>query len=477
MSVYTREALIGQIARTLGQRKLYWFGTRGDDAASLIDLEPFQGCFSYINTWSGWPLEFTGSLEDITHRRVDLDAYDIDDHINDPEVQELRQAMLYAMSHESAIVTYRPSEFLSILGFQRSHSCQYLGLFFQTQHAFEFKPWVENMVAHAKPEIGWLGWEYVAKEDRDIAAQRLTRQPVVLRGSRGSGGVGMRKASTPGEFLQGWPDDDTAFVNVAAYRQDCLPLNIGAVVWPDGGVTLHWPSVQLIGLLGLTTTPFGYCGNDFAATASLPPEYLDLLEKTTRQLGGLIYAQGYRGAFGVDYLLDPRTGELLFTEINPRSQGSTRLSCAISRELGQPCILLEHIAAMLAVQNQDSAISCPEQAPLQEWVHDAPPTAQIIVHNTSATAAKIDPGPVLQKLTIKKQIDEASIIVNGQTICDSDAVICNLRLARNVTPDGYSLHSNVDRTLLDAGIYNLNSITESPNTQQDNLLSIHQIEG
>ena len=135
---------------------------------------------------------------------------------------------------------------------------------------------------------------------------------------------------------------------------------------------LHPGSVQLIGIRGATTREFGYCGNDFAAFALLDQQLIEEVDDATRRIGRWLGADGYRGAFGVDFMWSG--GTLYFAEINPRMQGSTAVSTALATGLGLPDVVLDHLAATLELRPTASLS-------LSDWARELPPSAHLVVHN------------------------------------------------------------------------------------------------
>ena len=51
-----------------------------------------------------------------------------------------------------------------------------------------------------------------------------------------------------------------------------------------------------------------------------------MARRYTQRLGDQLYAEGYRGYFDVDYLIDEATGELYLGELNPRICGASPLT-------------------------------------------------------------------------------------------------------------------------------------------------------
>ena len=141
-------------------------------------------------------------------------------------------------------------------------------------------------------------------------------------------------------------------MSVAPYLASATPLNVGATVWPET-VTVHHPSVQLVGIPQLVTRPFGYCGNDFGLMKDTEPAIVDEVESITIRVGEWLRSQGYLGTFGVDFLV--HDGQVLFSEVNPWFQGSTHASCRLSIEEDRACLMLEHLASRLVAESSTLA--------------------------------------------------------------------------------------------------------------------------
>lgn len=431
----TRSALRAAVSDALANRHLIWSGIRGDDVESLSDLPQLSGSFTITNAYRTRPLQGSLAYEESTGVRVDLETWDIDEHLADEATVEFRRHLLRAMSSDCALLPYRPSKFLSAATFARADRCLNLGLFGSHQFAFEHKPWVESELARLG--VATLDWHYLADEEQLDARRWLEDGPVVIRRSRTSGGEGMFLVEREADIDQLWPSNDEAFASVSRYVAGATPLNVGGTVWDDG-VTVHYPSVQLIGIPSCVTRPFGYCGNDFAATKSLPPATLDEIEATTARVGGWLSAHGYRGTFGVDYLLDE--GRLLFTEVNPRFQGSTRASAELSVATSQACLLLEHLAAMLH-------LPAPELAPLRDRVAEAPDLAQVIVHWAGATPAAPDSSALFDLIASVVPSVRMDVALPADVAASPGAALGRFVMRRSVTADGYRLDGDLDRAI------------------------------
>lgn len=421
-----RRALIAALDARLGKRQLVWAGIRGDDVESLTDLPQTSACYSIIGAYAQRGTITSLAVEEISKRRVDLESWDIDDYRQTDDVLQFRRALLNTLGRPSALLPYRPSRFLSAIWFARRDLCLNLGLFGAHQFAFEHKPWVETSLAHLG--IATVPWTYVADEERWRAKEMLKHGPILLRVSRTSGGQGFSRVDDADHFDQLWPDTDEAFVGAAPYLSDMLPINIGATVWRDG-VTVHYPSIQLIGIAKCVTRPFGYCGNDFGRARELEPARIDEIEERTVCIGHWLRTKGYRGSFGVDYLLGA-DGVLRFTEVNARFQGSTCASARLSIEADRACLPLEHIAAMLD-------LDAPAQVPLRDLVNEITPLAHVVVHWTGARPAHLDPTSLHQALA--RRHTSSDVATRPELLTDPGGVVTRLTFRQGVTTTGFDL--------------------------------------
>nr|AGC71415.1 protein of unknown function DUF201 [uncultured bacterium A1Q1_fos_1000] len=418
----SRDALLKRIDESLGERCLVWFGIRGSDAGSLLQLRQFRDAFSITDALPAAKMRTSVALEDLTGRRVDLDSYDID-YDDGPHVQRLRLQILTLLRQQAAVAAYRPSHFLSAIGFASFPAADMLGLFKDRQTAFEHKPWVETELQ--RRGIRTVEWSYVAAEHRHVIRERLSAGPLVLRPNRTSGGAGVLLLNSEDQLDQLPTDDSDHFVGVSDFMGNAIPLNVGAVVWASGQITLHPASIQLIGLPSCTSRRFGYCGNDFAAFELLDPSVVTEVEALTLRIGTWLANLGYLGAFGVDYLLNEDT--LLFAEINARLQGSTAVSAAMAARAGHSDIVLEHVAAGLGLEPVMSMT-------LQDWASELPPTSQVIVHNARHQPARVEGTPS----TIAKDW-RIELTPSRDLFIEPGAVIARIVAPRQVTRTGFEL--------------------------------------
>jgi ATP-grasp domain len=419
---------VGEIERRLEGCRLIFFGTRGTDSRSLLDLNGFADVFSQIAPLDA-PSIHEICLESLTGERVDLDSYSID---LDPSaaVHDLRKGLLRAFSRPAAVLPYRPSAVLAAACFPRANLVRYMGVFHEKQACFEHKPWIETQLAAAGIRV--LPWAYFADDDRILIREAAEAGPLVLRANRSDGGAGLTLIEDPAQLEAGWPVHGDGFLAAAPYLAPSLPLNVNACVFPGGEVALHSPSLQLIGVPSCTGRRFGYCGNDFARIAELEPRQLDELESMTRTAGRWLERQGYIGAFGIDALL--HDGDIYLIEVNPRFQGSSAVAAELARDLDRPDIFLDHIAAFLGLPP-------PSQMPLCELARMQPATAHVVCHNLldrPVRAALASPDDLVAR---------CSLLPAPGTIVQPHAALFALRYHHAVTDTGQTLVTAVEEHL------------------------------
>src|ERR1700722_3159371 len=420
-----RVALLRDVSAELRHRRLGWAGIRAAAPEPLADLPQFEGAYTIINAYSRRLSVDGQAYEDLTGVRVDLETWDIDDHLDAPETATFRRAMLQALSVPSTLLPYRPSSFLSAIYFARRDRCLNLGLFGGHQAAFEHKPWVETSLSDLG--VRTIPWTYVADEEQLRTDDMLRRGPLMLRRSRTSGGEGIVRVDDAGQARHQWPRVAEAFVGVAPFLSGGVPVNVGATAWHDG-VTVHYPSVQLIGIPDCVTRPFGYCGNDYGRAKDLGRAILDQIELATVTIGNWLRSYGYRGTFGVDFLV--HDGVPLFTEVNPRFQGSTHASCKLAIGAGESCLMLEHLAAIMGM-------SAPPQRPVAELAAEAPALAHFVVHWTGEEAERLDPSLLVRLAIATGRSIRAQVLARPALLTQREAVVARIVCRESMTRTGF----------------------------------------
>jgi predicted ATP-grasp superfamily ATP-dependent carboligase len=162
--------------------------------------------------------------------------------------------------------------------------------------------------------------------------------------------------------LQGRP------VKVAEYVAG-RPGTLHAVVDWAGRVVVSAPIVQVTGEPALTPYPLGSCGNDFTWRPAPHPGAAPA--KIAEAMGPVLAERGYRGAFGLDFVV-PGPDEAVLIELNPRLTASFALYASWC-----PRLLDDHLTALAG----DDL----EPARLQ-----AIPGGQLLVHQLKGSGAPLE---------------------------------------------------------------------------------------
>lgn len=147
--------------------------------------------------------------------------------------------------------------------------------------------------------------------------------------------------STPSDYARHAPAIEAAPGVKIMKRIRCRQAAIEACVTRHG-VVVGPLATELVGFPELTPHRGGWCGNEIAP-GLFAPAIVDAAADLTRRFGERLAVTGYRGVFGLDFLLDQDTGELFLGELNPRITGLTPLTTQIAGEIGCLPLLLLHL--------------------------------------------------------------------------------------------------------------------------------------
>lgn len=434
----SRSERLRQIEQRIGRRRLIWFGTRGSDAVPLLHYPQFTDCASLIAPLQAVSVSHEACLETILQQRVDLERYNTDADRSE-QALALHRFLGQACDSPAVLVAYRPAAFLTSVHYPRADHVQYLGLFHAKQALFEHKPYVETEFGgwarhvYGDEAASCLPWRYYADEDIGLVEEVLEQAPIVLRSNYTSGGIGLTLVHDMFELRQRLPSHVDGFLAASPFLDPNIPLNVNACVFPDGSVSFHAPSLQLIGITSCSNRRFGYCGNDFGRVRDLEPEVLDALENVTLQCGRWLHSSGYTGAFGVDAML--HHNQVYLTEINPRFQGSSAVAATLAAEMDLPDLYCDHMAAFMG-------LAPVEGRSVSELATQQPPWAQIICHNrTDRSLRRSEANPPPDPGYTVALLPALGVEVHPE------AVLFKILAPESVTLDGHTILPKYDSIL------------------------------
>jgi hypothetical protein len=122
------------------------------------------------------------------------------------------------------------------------------------------------------------------------------------------------------------------FINGKTYTLNCLVLRNGEVI--TGSI-----SEQITGLKSATTNPNTTCGNDFTSPGKLSKKQVKKIQEIAKDTGSALYRKGYRGLFGIDVIIQQKTGEAYFIEVNTHQPASISFEAKLHRQIGKVPLL------------------------------------------------------------------------------------------------------------------------------------------
>lgn len=124
----------------------------------------------------------------------------------------------------------------------------------------------------------------------------------------------------------------------------------------EGCITRHGTLVgpfleSLVGYPELTPYRGGWCGNDIYPTVLTPAQRKKAIAMT-KALGDRLAAEGYKGFFELDFLVDVDTGGVFLGEINPRISGISPITHVTLGSYADLPLFLFHLLEYLRVDYQ-----------------------------------------------------------------------------------------------------------------------------
>ena len=117
------------------------------------------------------------------------------------------------------------------------------------------------------------------------------------------------------------------------------------------GILSTCPQYQLIDIPDLYNPQKGsglFCGHDWSSS-NFSERILDQAYNSVEKIGNYFKTLGYRGIFGIDFILDKNTQELYITECNPRLLGSFPTLAMTQLQNNEPPILAFHLLEYLDI--------------------------------------------------------------------------------------------------------------------------------
>jgi D-alanine-D-alanine ligase-like ATP-grasp enzyme len=162
------------------------------------------------------------------------------------------------------------------------------------------------------------------------------------------------------------------------------PVAVEAVLTRCGTVVGPFMS-ELTGYAELTPYRGGWCGNEMYADV-LTPERRATATQLVRRLGDRLAAEGYRGYFEVDVLVDTDDGEVYLGELNPRISGATSITNVTAGAYADVPLFLFHLLEYMDVEFDLDVDEINER---WEQLASADVWSQMVIKETSDTVEQL----------------------------------------------------------------------------------------
>jgi biotin carboxylase len=162
----------------------------------------------------------------------------------------------------------------------------------------------------------------------------------------------------------------------------------------EGVITRHGTLVgplmaELVGFQELTPYDGGWCGDDVSPEL-LTEQQRRMARERTIAMGERLRAEGYRGYFELDFLLDANTGEIWLGELNPRVTGASSITNVTAVAYGDMPLFLFHLLEFMDVDYQ---IDVDELNERWAQVHNLDEWTQFILKQTEDATELITAAP------------------------------------------------------------------------------------
>ncbi len=220
-----------------------------------------------------------------------------------------------------------------------------------------------NQVEEKIPQIKWLGplAKYLPKYKIEICKNIFwSGQKFILQFNRshtGSGTALITSRKQLEEIKIKFPNREA---RLAEYISGPLFTN-NNIVWGDK-ILLGNISYQITGLRPFTDLPFATIGNDWALPHKiLTTAQIKQYKKIATVVGQRLAKQGWKGLFGIDVVMNEKTGQLYLLEINARQPASATFESELQQRnkkkgIRNKTTFAIHLSALLDIPYQNQKL-------------------------------------------------------------------------------------------------------------------------
>lgn len=122
----------------------------------------------------------------------------------------------------------------------------------------------------------------------------------------------------------------------------------------QGSVLQSDPAIQIDGISALSKNPAATCGRQWPVPKFEKKNTLRIRDISLK-VGKLLHTNGYRGLFGLDFIMDEEKDRVYLSEVNARMTASIPFYTKLERGLGKTSLLAYHIAEFLSFPSLDTS--------------------------------------------------------------------------------------------------------------------------
>jgi len=141
-------------------------------------------------------------------------------------------------------------------------------------------------------------------------------------------------------------------VKITKFIKGKTILNNGCIFKKN--IFISSPAVQIESTKGLTSLPGATCGRQWPATISCQAK--EKIFQISQKVGQLMLGLGYKGFFGLDFLVEEETGEVFLSENNSRLTASAPFFTKMEIENKSLPLMIFHFLSFLKIKEYDQLL-------------------------------------------------------------------------------------------------------------------------
>ncbi len=247
--------------------------------------------------------------------------------LNDDKIKNAGKILIYrevieyiknrSKSGRADIITFKPSPMIQKIC--DDNSFNYLGNNWKLSRKLEDK--IEFIKVTRKLKIPNAGSKAIRLDENKCLLDFSKNKKFVIQLPRGFSGNSTFFIENKNSFDEIFKKYKNRKVKLSKYfKGEAYTINACVV---GGKISISKPIFQITGLSPYNKNSFGTCGNDYVYPEKLKKEQKKKIFDYTKKVGNYIKEHGYKGIFGLDFVVSGKKVNLI--EINPRIIGSMSL--------------------------------------------------------------------------------------------------------------------------------------------------------